>query len=123
MTYTNATAMTAALELLADCGDAELLAKLGRMAEIAAKPKAKSDTPSKAQRQNAILAESLAKFMWDTDATDVTSSDLVDTCGIAEIATTQKAIALLKIASQNGWVVRKEVKSKVLWGLGEVDPR
>lgn len=123
MTYTNATALSTVIELLADCGDQELLEKLVHMLAVAEKPKSKSTTPSKTQIQNGNTAKALACWMWENEVDGLTSRQIVDTCGIPEIATTQKAVAILKIAMQNGWVVRREVKSKIYWAAGEVDPR
>ena len=121
--YTNASAIAKSLELLADCGDKDLLEKLVHMLSVAEKPKAKSTAPTKTQVQNMNLATQLAQFIWEKDVEGMESKDLIKACGIAEIGSTQKASHLLKKAAEQGWVVRKEIKSKVLWGKGEVDPR
>lgn len=128
MTYTNATALAKTIELIADCGDKELLEKLVHMLAQAekAKGKAKSTGMTKSQRVNAGLAEQLARFMWEkgydfAEGTAVTSKDLVIAFGNAEVGSTQKAAHLLKLALKEGWVARQEVKGKVLWAKGDVE--
>ena len=117
-TLTNATALIQAAELAQAAGNTELAAKLAHMAEVAGKPRAKSTEPTKQQRINAELARRVAQWV-RAQADPVTSRQIVDGCGIAEVGSTQKAIALLKTCAQNGWVVRIETKSQVLWGAGE----
>ena len=121
--YTNVTAIAKSIELLADCGDKDLLEKLVHMLTVAEKPAKKASGMTKAQIQNMNLATQLAQFIWEKGIEGMESKDLIKACGIAEITSTQKASHLLKKASEQGWVVRQEVKSKVLWGMGEVDPR
>ena len=121
--YTNATAIAKSIELLAECGDTELLEKLTHMLGQATKPAKKTSGMTKAQIQNMNLATQLAQFIWEKGIEGMESKDLIKVCGIAEVTSTQKASHLLKKASEQGWVVRQEVKFKVLWGMGEVDPR
>lgn len=121
--YTNASAIAKSLELLADCGDQDLLEKLVHMLTVAEKPKAKSTAPTKSQIQNMNLATQLAQFIWEKGIEGMESKDLIAQFGNAEVTSTQKAAHLLKKAAEQGWVVRQEVKSKVLWGMGTVDPR
>lgn len=65
-TYTNATATVKAFELLkaAGCEDAELMAKLEHMAEVAAKPKANSKYADTAAGREAMKrAKAVAAFI------------------------------------------------------------
>ena len=61
--YTNAQALTKAAELLAQCGDSELVEKLQHMAAQASKPTKKSDGPTKQQMMNLGLARKVAQFV------------------------------------------------------------
>ena len=120
--YTNAQALTKAAELLAQCGDSELVEKLQHMAAQASKPTKKSDGPTKQQMMNLGLARKVAQFVWQSEDELVTSKVVVTTAGIPEASTTQKASYLLGLAGKQGWLERREVKSKVYWAKGEVDP-
>lgn len=65
-TYTNATATVKAFELLKElgCDDAELMAKLGHMAEVAAKPKATAKYADTAAGREAMKrAKAVAAFI------------------------------------------------------------
>lgn len=120
--YTNAQALSKAAELLAQCGDSELVEKLQHMAAQASKPSKKSDAPTKGQIINLALARKVAQFVWQCEDELVTSKLVVTTAGIPEIITTQKASYLLGLAGKQGWLQRHEVKSNVYWGKGEVNP-
>lgn len=120
--YTNAQALAKAAELLAQCGDAELVAKLQHMAAQASKPSKKQDGPTKSQLINLALARKVAQFVWQCDDELVTSKLVVTTAGIPEASTTQKASYLLGLAGKQGWLERREVKSKVYWSKGEISP-
>ena len=65
-TYTNASATVKAFELLkaAGCEDAELMEKLAHMAEVAAKPKARSNYADSAAGREALKrAKAVAAFI------------------------------------------------------------
>lgn len=121
--------------------DAALLADtravLRHMVVQKGKPAQKPSGPSKNTLQNIGFAREVAIMVWDmapmtvTDSEGVSetvpamvsSKDLVTRFGRQEVSSTQKMSAILKHAMENGWLVRVEQKSKVLWQRGEVDPR
>lgn len=116
-TLTNAQALAQAADLAAQAGMADLAAKLSHMADVAAKPRAKSSEPTKQQLVNADLARQVARWVC-AQADPVSSADVVKGLGIPQVGSTQKASYLLKTCAQAGWVVRIESKSRVLWGAG-----
>lgn len=129
--FTNATALATAVDLLktpstiADLDTAvfaDLIAKLDHMAQVASKPSKKASGPTKSQVMNLNTARKVAEFIWACEDEMITSKTIVTTAGIPEVVTTQKATAVLGIAADNGWVVRKEIKSRVYWGKGDVNP-
>lgn len=126
--YTNATALAAAIDLAVAAEMPDLATKLGRMLEVTTKPKSKTNGTTKAQLQNISLARRVAAFVWDfvaegDDDAAVTSMLVVSSAGIPEVTTTQKAVHLLKVAAGAGWVERREIKSRVYWFAGDIDPR
>lgn len=120
-TYTNATALSAALELANAAQMPDLAAKLGHMLEQASKPSKRSDQPTKQQMRNKQLELEIAKFV-RAQPEPLAAKDIAKRMGNAEITSSQKAASLLKNAAKMGWVVRLEVKGDVLWGAGEVCP-
>lgn len=123
---TQLAALTVAADALAriDTDEARAaFAVISHMAAQKAKPSKKASGPTKSQLVNLGLARDVAAFIWALPADElVTSKTVVTTAGIPEIATTQKATAILGIAADNGWVTRREVKSRVYWAQGEVNP-
>ena len=120
-TYTNATALSAALELANAAQMPDLAAKLAHMLEQASKPSKRSDQPTKQQMRNKQLELEIAKFV-RAQPEPLAAKDIAKRMGSAEITSSQKAASLLKNASKMGWVVRLEVKGDVLWGAGDVCP-
>ena len=106
-TYTNATALAKALELLANCEDVDLIAKLERMHKTATKPRTGEKTETAEQRKNreeyipAMLAAMRAH------GEPVTAKWISE--NVAGIMTTQKATGLLGICQKNGTVERIQV--------------
>lgn len=120
-TYTNATALSAALELANAAQMPELAAKLAHMLEQASKPSKRSDAPTKQQMRNKQLEIEIAQFV-RAQPEPLAAKTIAARMGSAEITSSQKAASLLKNAAKMGWVVRLEVKGDVLWGAGEVCP-
>ena len=106
-TLTNAQALTAATELATNAGMDELAAKLAHMAEMAAKPrKSKGEkTPTKAQLANFAMAkEAVAKMREHGEP--VSSKWIME--NVRYVTSTQKVTAIMRIALDNGWVVKGE---------------
>lgn len=97
---------------------AEVAAVLAHMAEVKAKPRAKTEGMTKQQMAALALAKQVAVFV-RAQSEGVTSKQVVEGCGLPEVGSTQKAAHLLKLCAQHGWLTRVEVKSKVLWVAGD----
>ena len=107
------------------------------MLEQKSKPAKRSDAPSKNTLQNIAHARAVSRLIWDMADVTVTDEDgtvtvcpaqvnsktLVGMYGAQEVNSTQKMSAILKHAIDSEWVARVEVKGKVMWQRGEVDPR
>lgn len=120
-TYTNATALAAAIDLANYADMPDLAAKLAHMLEQATKPSKRSDQPTKQQMRNKQLEIEIAQFV-RAQPEPLAAKTIAARMGNAEITSSQKAASLLKNAAKMGWVVRLEVKGDVLWGAGEVCP-
>ena len=120
--YTNALALTTALDLLANCGDAELLEKLQHMLDQTAKPRAKQSGPTKTQLQNEALAKQLAQFMWENEVEKMSSKELAEKAGLEGVTSAQKASHLLALCVKAGWVTRFQEKSRTYFGMGNTSP-
>ncbi len=90
----------AALEFaIANLDNAEVCAVLQKMLDSISKPR--KATESKARKVNENLANKVAELIADNHATAITTKDVV-ALGIPEIATTQKAAAVLRVACELG---------------------
>lgn len=103
-TYTNATALAAAIELAKADGNAELTAKLEKMHATATKPRAKSTAPTKAQRENRAKADEVAALL--TAGMDPISTDWVREHVALYPNTPQKATSILTILVKDGIIAR-----------------
>lgn len=106
-TYTNATALAKAIELLANCGDADLIAKLERMHKTATKPRTGEKVETAEQRKNReeYIPAMLAAMREHGEP--VTAKWISE--NVAGIMTTQKATGLLGICQKAGTVERIQV--------------
>jgi predicted HTH transcriptional regulator len=108
---TNAQALVQAIQLAQDAGMTELVDKLTKMHETATKPKKKSEGPTKAQLENLQLAEKALEYMADKEG--VTAKEL--TTNIQGIATSQKAVAVMRLAIANGKAIKFKVGSQTMY--------
>ena len=112
---TNVIALTALIGFAEDMGyeDAEVLAKVKHHRDQLAKPKAKSDTPSKTQRLNAQLCEEVYAYLQAHGT--VTPKELVEKLGSPYVTSTQKATILLGMLTDQGRATRECVKGRAYW--------
>jgi len=107
------------------CDQADLLAAQAILVHMAAqksKPRAKASGPTKAQMVNQGLARDVAILVWGAPD-PISSVDVVKAMSDPQVGSSQKASYLLKVGAGKGWLARLEVKGKVLWTRGDVDPR
>ena len=95
---------------LEECGGDVALEVLGNMLAQVTKPR--KAAVSKARKMNENLANKIAS-MW-ADGDEVTTKDVV-ALGIAEIATTQKAAAVLRVACEMGLAEKVTEGKKVAY--------
>jgi len=96
---TRAQALTNAIGYAKGCGDYATAEVLGNMLAQVTKPR--KAAVSKARKANENLAKKVAELVADNHDTAVTTKDIVG-LGIPEIATTQKAAAVLRVACELG---------------------
>lgn len=111
-TYTNATALAKAIELLENCGDADLLAKLDRMYKTATKPRSngqKVETAEQRKNREEYIPAMLSAMR--SHGEPVTAKWISE--NVSGIMTTQKATGLLGICIKAGTVERIQVGKTV----------
>lgn len=106
-TVTRAQAIAIAMERTTDLP--EVNAVLAKMHEQLVKPRAKQ--VSKARLANEHLADKIAKLLPETGAT---SKEIVG-FGIPEVSTTQKAVAVMRVAEEMGLVQRVKDKKTITY--------
>lgn len=94
-TLTRAQALTKAIDYARGCGDSATVEVLENMLAQVTKPR--KAAVSKARKANENLVDKIVELAGD----EVTTKDVV-ALGIAEIATTQKAAAVLRVACELG---------------------
>lgn len=92
-------ALTNAIAYAKGCGDSATAEVLGKMLEQVSKPR--KAVVSKARKMNENLAKQVHNLVADNHDTAVTTKDIV-ALGLPEITTTQKAAAVLRIATEMG---------------------
>jgi hypothetical protein len=112
---TNVSALTALIGFAEDMGysDAEVLAKVKHHRDQLAKPKAKSDVPSKTQRLNATLCEEVYAYLQAHGT--VTAKELVEKLGSPYVTSAQKATVLLGMLTDQGRASRECAKGRAYW--------
>lgn len=106
MTYVNA--LNIALDNLTTLDvDIEVIEKLEALRDKYAKPKSKSDKPTKTQIENAELAEKVADWMRGKDW--MRAKEIAEGC---ELSSTSKASSILKILVESGRVEKSEEPMK-----------
>lgn len=96
---TRAQALTNGIAYANANGDTDTAEVLGKMLAQVTKPR--KAAVSKARKANENLAKKIAELVADNHDTAVTTKDVVN-LGIPEIATTQKAAAVLRVACELG---------------------
>lgn len=96
---TRAQALTNGIAYANANGDADTAEVLGKMLAQVTKPR--KAAVSKARKVNENLANKVAELVADNHDTAVTTKDVV-ALGLPEIATTQKAAAVLRVACELG---------------------
>lgn len=96
---TRAQALTNGIAYANANGDKDTAEVLGKMLAQVTKPR--KAAVSKARKANENLAKKVAELIADDHDTAITTKDVV-ALGIAEIATTQKAAAVLRVACELG---------------------
>lgn len=96
---TRAQALTNGIAYANANGDTDTAEVLGKMLAQVTKPR--KAAVSKARKANENLAKKVAELVADNHDTAVTTKDVVN-LGIPEIATTQKAAAVLRVACELG---------------------
>ena len=86
---------------------------LAHMLEQVSKPRAKA--VSKARKANEYLASVIAKQI---PAEGITSKGIVS-IGLPDVATTQKAVAVMRVAEELGLVVKVKEGRQILYKLAE----
>jgi hypothetical protein len=112
-TLTNVQALTLAIELATASGNTELVEKLTKMLATASKPRKKSNVPSETQLKNLELAKDVLAYMQGRDG--VTAKDISN--NVANIATSQKAVAIMRILINDGKVIKGKVGSQTVYTL------
>lgn len=114
---TNVQALDALLSFakLNGYADAEpaVFAKVKHHRDQLAKPKAKSDLPSKTQRLNTQLCEEVYSFLCEHGS--ATPKQLAEQMGSPYVTTSQKATILLGMLTTQGRATRESEKGKVWW--------
>lgn len=80
----------------------------------------KSDKPSKAQRENAELAEVVFEFLMEAGG-PVAAADVVEGVENPAIRSTQKVSALMKMLIADGRVVKRLDGKKVFFAVAEAE--
>lgn len=114
-TITNVQALTTLIGFAEDMGfsDPEVLAKVKRHRDQLAKPKAKSDLPTKTQRLNASLCEEVYAYLAANGT--ATAKGVSERMGSPYVTTSQKATILLGMLTSQGRAERHCEKGKVWW--------
>ena len=101
-TYTNATALTAAIAIVKENStDMELVAKLERMATIAAKPRTKQTGPTKAQRERLERAKEVRAAIAATGEPQGSRWIMEH---VKYLTSTQAVTATMRTAVEHGWI-------------------
>jgi hypothetical protein len=114
-TITNVQALTALIGFAEDMGweNTEAIAKVIAHRDQLAKPKAKSDLPSKTQRLNAQLCEEVYAYLCEHER--VSPKSLVDGMGSPYVTSAQKATVLLGMLTDQGRASRECEKGRAYW--------
>lgn len=91
---------------------------LAHMLEQVSKPRAKA--VSKARLMNENLASKIAKAMGENGTPSLTSKEIV-ALGMPDVATTQKAAAVMRVAEEMGLVTKVKDGKKISYQLAEND--
>lgn len=112
--YANVTALT--IEGNEGIDWVETANVLAKMHEQISKPRAKA--VSKARKMNENLANKIIKAMAENGTPHLTSKEIV-ALGMPEVATTQKAAAVMRVAEELGLVAKIKDGKKIFYQLTE----